>query len=678
MDAAEFARKWKGSAGRENASAQEHFADLCRLVGELTPNEADPSQTFYTFEKETQRSSGPRGRVDVWLKDKFAWEYKGKHKDLRAAYKQCLDYHEALGNPPLLVVCDLERFEVHTKWTAFESWVYHFSLDDLLGDQPVRVTTSGGGEVRDAPDLRAIQLLKALWTDPTRLKPKRTTEEITKEAALLFEKVASDLGAYDASADARRIAHFVSQMVFCMFAGDIGLLPRDTFSRLLEQYARDAKHARDTDHFRDRLAALFRVMQDGGVFGVHRIPCINGDLFTDDDVPEVPTADTIRDLQKLDTLNWSDVEPTIFGTLFEGVLDKSKRKRLGAHYTSRKDIEMLVEPVLMEPLQRQWEEVLADAEAARQQARRHNASEATQQERVRERVEPFLNKLAKMTVLDPACGSGNFLYVSLALLKELERKAIAYAGLQGVTFKPRVHPRQLGGIETDPYAHELASMVIWIGYLQWKHRNGIPLTEETPVLEKLDAIKLMDAIVDRGTRDAGRGTRDAGRGTRDAGRGTRDAGRGTRDSIHSRPIAGRVNLSGPPPTSSSAIRPSSAASVCAKNSATRTSMTCLRFGGSGFRQPPISVATGTRRRARWWRTGRSNALACSPRREFAAARTARSSSGSRNPVTSSSRYPTVSGSSTERQFRFPWSASTTAPRPASASMGGQSRASTPT
>ena len=195
MDAGAFVAKWEGSAGRENASAQEHFIDLCRLVREPTPNEDDPAQTRYTFEKSTERTGGARGRADVWLRGRFAWEYKGRHADLRAAYKQLIDYHEALGNPPLLVVCDLERFEVHTRFTNRESWTYSFDLSDLRSNRVVEVTTSAGEPPPDAPNLRVKEVLKALWADPEKLTPQRTTEEITAEAARLFEDVWPNCGA---------------------------------------------------------------------------------------------------------------------------------------------------------------------------------------------------------------------------------------------------------------------------------------------------------------------------------------------------------------------------------------------------------------------------------------------------------------------------------------------------
>ena len=489
MDAAEFARKWIASKRTERAASQEHFVDLCRLLDEETPNEADPTGDFYAFEKGAERTSAGDGFADVWLKDKFGWEYKGKRKDLREAYKQLLDYHEALGQPPLLVVCDLERFEVHTKWTGFESWTYEFDLTDLTSDEPVRVVTSRDAPAPGAPSLTALEVLKALWEEPERLRPVRTTEEITAEAAELFEGVVAELRRWG-NTDDMRIARFVSRTVFCMFASDIGLLPRGAFSDLLQAQAENA------GQFREALADLFRTMESGGRYGAQTIPWINGDLFTDDDVPDDLTTSEILTLQKLDELNWADVEPAIFGTLFERILDKESRAALGAHYTSRGDIETLVEPVLMAPLRREWESVREAAGEARYQAQLRDATEETQQDRIREHVAPFLDRLTEVTVLDPACGSGNFLYVSLALLKGLEKEAIAWAGLQGVRFEPRVHPRQLLGIEKNPYAHELAAIVIWIGYLQWKQRNIIPLDNEEPILQKLDQITLMDAIVD--------------------------------------------------------------------------------------------------------------------------------------------------------------------------------------
>jgi hypothetical protein len=127
-----FVQKWAASRGAERAAAQEHFIDLCRLLDEQTPNEADPSGDFYAFEKGARTLDGD-GFADVWLSRHFAWEYKGKHKDLQAAYKQVQTYREALGNPPLLVVSDMEHYEIHTNWTNTEKWIYRFRNADLPG-----------------------------------------------------------------------------------------------------------------------------------------------------------------------------------------------------------------------------------------------------------------------------------------------------------------------------------------------------------------------------------------------------------------------------------------------------------------------------------------------------------------------------------------------------------------
>lgn len=489
MNPAEFVRKWAASKGSERAVAQEHFIDLCRLLGEQTPSEADPAGDFYAFEKGARRPDGD-GFANVWLKGHFAWEYKGKRKNLEAAYKQVSDYREALGNPPLLIVCDIDRFEIHTNWTNTEKWIYRFKNADLLSDQPVAVSTVSA-PAEDAPPLTALQVLKALFENPAALKPQRTTEQITEEAAKLFGKISDELRKW--KVDDMRIARFVTKVLFCMFATDVGLLPKETFSEVVNH----PRSRQDNKAFRQHLSRLFALMNTGGDFGLEQVRHFNGRLFEDAYVPDEITTEHILVLTELDRLNWADVEPSIFGTLFERVLDPAQRKTLGAHYTSRADIELIVEPVLMAPLRRQWDEVKRSVDEYLHSASNRSTPESTQRRHVRALVTDFHNRVASIQVLDPACGSGNFLYVSLALLKVLEKEIIAFGALHDVTdLPPRVHPRQLNGLEISPYAVELASVVIWIGYLQWKHRNAMPFDDEEPILEPLDQIQLMDAIVD--------------------------------------------------------------------------------------------------------------------------------------------------------------------------------------
>ena len=486
---AEFVQKWSASRGTERAVAQEHFIDVCRLLNEKTPNEADPSGDIYAFDKGARKPDGD-GFADVWLNGHFAWEYKGKRKDLTAAYKQVSDYREALGNPPLLAVCDIDRFEVHTNWTNTEKWIYRFSNGDLLSDKPVEVSTVSA-VAEDAPPLTALQVLKALFENPDLLKPRKTTEQITQEAAKKFGKITEELRKW--KVEDMRIARFITRVLFCMFASDVGLLPRETFSEIVSFH----RTGGDDKGFRRHLSELFGVMNGGGEFFMRQIPHFNGRLFEDDDVPDKVSKHEILILGELDSLNWADVEPSIFGTLFERILDPAQRKMPGVHYTSRADIELIVEPVLMAPLRHDWGQVKQAVEDYLYSADVRATSEHAQRRHVRSLLARFHSRLASIRVLDPACGSGNFLYVSLALLKALEKEVIAFATLHDITdIRPRVHPRQLHGIETSLYAVELASVVIWIGYLQWKHRNAMPLDDEEPILEPLDQVHHMDAILD--------------------------------------------------------------------------------------------------------------------------------------------------------------------------------------
>ncbi len=501
MNAAEFVRKWAISRGGERAVSQQHFLDICELLGEKKPAEADPSGDFYTFEKGARTPDG-NGFADVWLKDHFAWEYKGKRKDLGAAYKQVSDYREALGNPPLLIVCDIDRFEVHTNWTNTEKWIYSFTNEDILSDNRVSVRTASG-PAEDAPRLTPTQVLRALFENADGLKPTKTTDQITRKAAGLFGDITGWLRRFKTPDMA--IARFITRLVFCMFATDVGLLPRETFSDVVKYHAdratgrvKAAGEEADAEGFRRHLSELFAVMNTGGEFHMRPVPHFNGRLFTDSDVPEHLTTQQIITLAELDALNWADVEPSIFGTLFERILDPSMRRSLGAHYTSRADIELIVDPVLMAPLRREWETLKEQVGKYLYDAEIRGAVQRAQLARVRSDLNGFIDRLASVCVLDPACGSGNFLYVALALLKALEKEVIAFGAIHDITdLAPRVHPRQLQGIERSPYAVELASIVIWIGYLQWKHRNAMPFDDEEPILEPLDSIHLMDAILDR-------------------------------------------------------------------------------------------------------------------------------------------------------------------------------------
>ena len=478
-----FAEKWGRAQLRESAGSQEHFLDICRLVGESTPAEADPSGDFFTFEKSLKKETGATGFADVWRRDCFAWEYKGLHADLSAAYSQLQLYRESLGNPPLLVVCDMDRYEIHTNFNNTVKRIYRFSNADIPSDQPV-----------DGTQLTPVQVLRALFAEPDSLHPGKSQAKLTEEAADLLVTLAEALRRWNAASGTpipdQRIAKFIMRMIFCFFACDVGLLPKDAFADLIRV------NRADPDAFRRYLSELFGAMKDGGSFLMREVPHFNGGLFDDTYVPSL-IADQVMMFEQLNDLDWSDIEPSIFGTLFERVIDESKRKQLGTHYTSREDIELIVEPVLMKPLRAEWEEAKSRARPYLDWRGQQEEDQDFLRQRLHGILSRFQERLASVKVLDPACGSGNFLYVSLALLKAHEKEVVAFATAHGLEdFTPRVHPAQLFGIETNEYAHELASAVVWIGYLQWKYRNAFDLTGESPILQPLDNIQLKDAVVE--------------------------------------------------------------------------------------------------------------------------------------------------------------------------------------
>ena len=471
----EFAAKWSGSKRTERAASQEHFIDLCRMLDAQTPNEADPIGDWYAFEKDAQKSGGDEdgsGFADIWKRKHFAWEYKGKKKNLVAAYNQLLQYREALGNPPLLVVCDLNRFEVHTNFTNTAKEVHRFDLADLEKDPT-----------------EFLRVMRAVMRSPEDLVPDVTPDQLTQQAATDFSKLATRLR--DRGHEPHGVAHFLNRLVFCLFAEDAGLLPVGLMERI------SAGTRLKPNEFGESLRELFAKMsKSGGSFGAERIDWFNGGLFDSDEVLALET-DEIDLLRWVGRLDWSQIDPTIFGTLFERGLDPSKRSQLGAHYTDRESIGRVVEPVVIAPLKREFEAMKGRVEALLTKGSTATTTKGaikSQSKPVKE-FQGFLERLRGVRVLDPACGSGNFLYVALRSLKDLEREAILWGSQTfGVTEFPRVGPQNVLGIELNEYAAELARVTIWIGEIQWMIHNGFGYLRD-PVLQPLDNIETGDALL---------------------------------------------------------------------------------------------------------------------------------------------------------------------------------------
>ena len=280
-----------------------------------------------------------------------------------------------------------------------------------------------------------------------------------------------------------------------MFAEDVGLLPQQMFTRML----REAKRSPDT--FPELAGELFRAMSRGGRVGFESVHWFNGDLFNDDTALPLQRSE-IETALAAAALDWSEIDPSILGTLFERGLDPDKRSQLGAHYTDRDKIMLIVDPVIVRPWLGEWATAKEEIAAClkRMDRARSRAARTRQRAQAEGVLRELLERLRGFTVLDPACGSGNFLYLALHALKDLEHRVQLEAEAMGLQRSfPAVGPANMRGIELNGYAAELARVSVWIGEIQWMRRNGFQESRD-PILKPLEAIECRDAILsDEGT-----------------------------------------------------------------------------------------------------------------------------------------------------------------------------------
>jgi hypothetical protein len=502
MTPQDFIQKW-GPGGpahglNEEQGAQSHFLDLCELLAVPKPG----SQDGYLFEEKNSLIGGRTGYADVFRRGAFAWENKSPGKNLDAALKQLLSYSLALSNPPILVVCDRLTIRIHTQFTGHPTETHTVLLLEL--DQPEK-----------------LALLRRIWLDPESFRPKKTSRDITEAAAKSFATLADGLRRRKLGSDpdfakqnsgsdpnlsyADEVAHFLTQCLFCFFAEDVGLLP----DRMFEGLVNNRKLT--SDKLGDGLRNLFTVMRDGGLYGNEDIPWFNGGLFKKIKVPTLTVLDT-TELRNAAALNWSAIDVSIFGTLFERGLDPSKRSQLGAHYTDPATIQRIIEPVLQRPLLQIWEHAAQEirglmAKSSKKKRAAYSAfgshykaspGDASFQKAERLFYD-WLDQLKNYRVLDPACGSGNFLFLGLKALKDIEHKSHLDAAAMGLDREADLvtGPHNMLGIELNEYAAELARVTVWIGELQWRLMHGYEF-KTNPVLEPLDHIECRDALLSFG------------------------------------------------------------------------------------------------------------------------------------------------------------------------------------
>jgi hypothetical protein len=507
-----FIAKWEASGAAERANKDAFLIDLCDVleVSRPAPTTGDTEKDLYVFERDAKLSHEGGaitiGKIDLYKSGAFILEAKqgseaGAKKigtakrgtpawniSMNDAYGQALGYARSFDTPvPFLVACDIGHcFDLYAAFDG--SWDYR----PFPNAQAQRIY------LRDLTNEKHAETLRKVFTDPHALDPSKHAAKITREVAGYLANLAKKLEGDGHPQEL--VATFLMRCLFTMFAEDVGLLPENAFTNALEKFWIPSPRS-----FPGGIESLWRTMNDGGhLFGVvGKILRFNGGLF------KAPTPlpldeHALRLLLLAAKCDWSDVEPAIFGTLIERALDPKERHKLGAHYTPRAYVERLVRPTVEEPLRADWDIVQAhvrqlviEAEDKTEKAKKKLLEEAIAE------VRAFQEQLCKTRVLDPACGSGNFLYVTLDIFKRLEGEVLALLDSLGVTQQTLVHmeglrvtPAQFRGIEIKRWAKEIAELVLWIGYLQWHFKiygEKVPVPE--PVLQDFKNIECRDAVL---------------------------------------------------------------------------------------------------------------------------------------------------------------------------------------
>ncbi len=507
-----FITRWKRSSASERANYALFLSELCDLIGvpRPDPSTSDEDANTYVIDKavvfKELDGTSTTNFIDLYKRGCFVLEAKqgsnptagnaslisprklkrgtavrGTHgwdEAMLAARGQAERYAKALpaseGWPPFLVVVDVgHSIELYADFSLTGKAYLPFP-----DPRTFRIL------LEDLTDPAIQDRLRAIWLDPLSLDPARETAKVTREVAGKLAVLARNL---EQKHSPKAVAEFLTRCIFTSFAEDVKLLPERGWLNLL-QSLRD-----DVANFPPMAEALWQTMNDGGFSPILRshILKFNGGLF--ESTKALPlTRDQLGLLIEAADSRWRDVEPAIFGTLLERALDPDERHALGAHYTPRAYVERLVIPTLVEPLRDDWRNALA---VITQQVNAGDQSSAI------ETAQAFHRQLCSTRVLDPACGSGNFLYVALEHMKRLEGEVLETLRSLGETQQALEHtgltvdPHQLLGIELNPRAAVIADLVLWIGYLQWHFRTRGDAQPPIPVIRNFHNIVEGDALL---------------------------------------------------------------------------------------------------------------------------------------------------------------------------------------
>lgn len=490
-----FITRWQNTTASELSTAQSFVRELCDLL--VVENPHATAEQHYMFERPITfhhgDGSASAGRIDCYRRGSFVLEAKklktGPHTKvfddaLLRARAQAESYARALpaedGRPPFLLVVDVGNvIELYAEFTR--SGATYTPFPDPRSH---RIPLSDLAR----PQVRAT--LRAIWIDPESLNPARASARVTREVSSQLAQLAKSLEAAGHHPD--HVAAFLTRCLFSMFAEDVELLPKGSFLGLLEQYRAEPPT------LLNMVRVLWADMDRGGFSAALAGPVLrfNGKLFKEsgaDGYVLLLTPVQINQLIAAAKSNWREVEPAIFGTLLERALEPTERHALGAHYTPRAYVERLVLPTVVEPLRADWANVQAAAVVLATDGKLEEA---------RAEVRKFHHQLCTVRVLDPACGSGNFLYVTLEHLKRLEGEVLNQLEALGETQDKlgwegeTVTLQQLRGIELNERAAAVAELVLWIGYLQWHIRTRGNKAVAEPVIHDYGNIEHRDAVLE--------------------------------------------------------------------------------------------------------------------------------------------------------------------------------------
>jgi len=480
-----LAGRWADAQARERANYQLYSGELCAALGVEGPRPAGSGYEFEFPVKVINRDGKESTNfVDLYKRDHFVLEAKDREAGradevmLRKAYGQARSYitHLPGDTPPYILVLDVGRTLL--VWDRWQGGYGGYGAGKRI-DLP---------RLHERPD--DIKLLRDIWEFPKVRDPRERAQRVTRAIAEKLALLAASLEARGFGQE--RVSRFLMRCVFTMFAEDVRLLPEKSFFQLIEAAMKQP------DEFSPGVEELWRAMNVGKRFGFRKLLRFNGHFFAEAEALPLTRAD-LAVLLEAAAKDWSEVEPAIFGTLLTRALDEKERHRLGAEYTPPEFIARVIRPAVEEPIRERWTAVQAEVlqllESGGTKGRKATANRKLAEQRLRD----FHAWLRSLTFLDPACGSGNFLYVTMHAVKRIEFEVLNdltdVTGNRELRFQ-EVDPSQFHGIEVKPWAREIAELTLWIGFHQfWRRAHGEvqpeePLLRDTGTLENRDAVLL--------------------------------------------------------------------------------------------------------------------------------------------------------------------------------------------